>query len=73
MEVHVLFECFGQESFIAFDRCAEAEPAREVVGIYSNILKATEEKERRESAIDPDDPDNGEDVPYYEIESHEVE
>ena len=70
MEVHVLFECFGQESFIAFDRCAEAEPSREVVGIYSNILRATEEKERRESAIDPDD---GEDVPYYEIETYEVE
>lgn len=68
MEVYILFECFDQSSFTDYDRVAVADPARVVVGIYTDHAKAIEEKERLEANPDPE---NGEET-YYEIETHKV-
>lgn len=73
MEVHILLECTSQEDFTEGNHFSSAAPAREIVGVYGEWMKANEEKERLESLLESgaDEEEYSAEI-YYEIESYKV-
>lgn len=71
MEVYILIECTDQNDYTEGQYFSSAAPAREIVGVYGNILKANEEKDRLEALMEPCDDEDDSQI-YYEIETHTV-
>ena len=67
MQIHILLEYTDQGDFTEPHCYCSAAPAKEIVGVYSDLRKANEEKERRNAAAEDDT------ETYYEVETHTVQ
>lgn len=72
MEVYILIECTDQSDFTERKHYCSAEDAREIKGVYSDPLKAEQEKERLEAISLKDQEECDCDPYYYVIEPHTV-